>query len=164
MTVEGKCKKAGGRMSSISLTTHVLARRRMVQEEDQRSPQGSFCKKAGGRMSSIAPLCKKAPNTCIVTNARRRTVLTAGQFVQEGWGQDVIDHPSSQEERQVILCAGHIQLEIIHTVQQALEALLHLISLNDLVVQAGQQVCCHLVLPEEEEEEDKEEEEALAGS
>ena len=106
-------------------------------------------------------------DTCVgkkKNGARRRSVLTAGQIVQEGWGQDVIDHPSSQEERQVILCAGHIQLEIIHTVQQALEALLHLISLNDLVVQAGQQVCCHLMLPEEEEEENKEEEEALAGS
>jgi len=90
----------------------------------------------------------------VVTNARRRMVLTAGEFVQEGRRQDVIDHPSGQEERQVILCAGHIQLEIIHAVQQALEALLHLVSLDDLVVQAGQQVCCHLVLPEEEEEEE----------
>ena len=108
-------------------------------------------------------------DTCVVTNARRRTGLTAGQFVQEGRRQDVINHPSGQEERQVIFCAGHIQLEIIHTVQQALEALLHLISLDDLVVQAGQQVCCHLMLPEEpeeqeEEKEEEEEEEALVAA
>ena len=108
-------------------------------------------------------------DTCVVTNARRRTGLTAGQFVQEGRRQDVINHPSGQEERQVIFCAGHIQLEIIYTVQQALEALLHLISLDDLVVQAGQQVCCHLMLPEEpeeqeEEKEEEEEEEALVAA
>ena len=127
-------QEGGGCVELIRLPTHVEL---PMQEEERSSPQGS--------------LCKKAPNTGIVINVRYRTVLTAGQFVQEGRRQDVINHPSGQEERQVIFCAGHIQLEIIHTVQQALEALLHLISLDDLVVQAGQQVCCHLMLPEEPE-------------
>ncbi len=77
-----------------------------------------------------------SPDTCVVTNARRRMGLTAGEFVQEGRRQDVIDHPSGQEQRQVILCARHIQLQIIHTIQEALEALLHLISLDDLMIQA----------------------------
>ena len=128
-------------------------------KKKNRAPRRAVCAKRQDVINTSLDTCfvtnagelqPMSPNTCVgkkKNGARRRSVLTAGQFVQEGRGQDVINHPSGQEERQVILCAGHIQLEIIHTVQQALEALLHLIRLDDLVVQAGQQVCCHLVLP-----------------
>ena len=60
--------------------------------------------------------------------------LTTGKFVKEGGGQNVVNDGSGKEERHVVLSAGHIQFEVVYAGQQAAEALLHLVGLDDLVV------------------------------
>lgn len=87
------------------------------------------------------------PTTYCTHRIDKMDKLTAGHLLQERGWQHIVNNSSGKEQRYIIFSAWHIQLEVIYTVQQVAEALLHLGSLDDFMVQAGQQSCCQLMLP-----------------